>query len=133
MQPRAWVPLGRLWRTETMDKVYSGSRAFSAIGCAVGIHDVQGIRPLPLRLDLRNHSPTGFEWGYGGSGPAQLALALLADVFDDVFALRHYQDFKWEVVAKLRYKGWTLRETEIRLCALVTTSARSRAEVRSML
>ncbi|HMF28341.1 MAG TPA: DUF6166 domain-containing protein, partial [Candidatus Cybelea sp.] len=34
---------------------------------------------LPLRLDLYNHSPDGFEIGYGGSGPAQLALAILAD------------------------------------------------------
>jgi hypothetical protein len=35
--------------------------------------------PLPPRLDLFNHSPAGFDWGYGGSGPAQLALAMLAD------------------------------------------------------
>ena len=35
--------------------------------------------PLPLRLDLFNHSPDGFNWGYGGSGPAQLALAILHD------------------------------------------------------
>src|SRR5467141_965015 len=35
--------------------------------------------PLPLHLEARNHSPTGFAWGYGGSGPAQLALALLID------------------------------------------------------
>jgi len=34
---------------------------------------------LPMRLDLVNHSPSGFEWSYGGSGPAQLALTLLAD------------------------------------------------------
>ena len=26
------------------------------------------------------HSPTGFEWGYGGSGPSDLALNILADV-----------------------------------------------------
>ena len=26
--------------------------------------------PLPPRLDLANKSPSGFEWGYGGSGPA---------------------------------------------------------------
>jgi len=33
-------------------------------------------RPSPApRSDLRNHSPNGFEWGYSGSGPAQLALA----------------------------------------------------------
>ena len=36
-------------------------------------------KPLDSRRDLWNHSPTGFEWGYCGSGPAQLALALLAD------------------------------------------------------
>lgn len=36
-------------------------------------------RALPLRLGVRNHSPTGFSWGYNGSGPAQLALAILCD------------------------------------------------------
>ncbi len=39
------------------------------------------LRPLGPRLDLANHSPDGFSWGYGGSGPAQLALAILADHF----------------------------------------------------
>ena len=34
---------------------------------------------LPSRLDLANHSPDGLNWGYSGSGPAQLALAILAD------------------------------------------------------
>lgn len=34
-------------------------------------------RPLP---HIIAHSPTGFEWGYGGSGPADLSLALVADV-----------------------------------------------------
>jgi hypothetical protein len=34
-------------------------------------------KPLQERLDLWNHSPTGLEWGYAGSGPAQLALALI--------------------------------------------------------
>jgi len=31
---------------------------------------------LEASLKVVNHSPTGFAWGYGGSGPAQLALAL---------------------------------------------------------
>ncbi|MCU4744613.1 DUF6166 domain-containing protein [Natronoglomus mannanivorans] len=34
-------------------------------------------------LEVRNHGPTGFEWGYNGSGPAQLALAILLDYTDD--------------------------------------------------
>lgn len=56
---------------------------------------VQGV-PLKNRTDLRNHSPAGFNWGYGGSGPAQLALSLLADALGDNWALILYQDFKRE-------------------------------------
>jgi hypothetical protein len=66
----------------------------------VTVCDGQKSEPLPLRLDLFNHSPTGFSWGYGGSGPAQLALALLTDALgDDDRALRLHQDFKFKVVA----------------------------------
>ena len=49
-------------------------------------------RPLDPRLDLCSHSPSGFEWGYGGSGPAQLALALLA---------------------RLSFRGWELTGTQM--------------------
>ena len=40
--------------------------------------------PLDLERSLRvaSHSPSGFEWGYAGSGPHQLALAILLDVLD---------------------------------------------------
>lgn len=70
--------------------------------------------PLNARLDLRNHSPTGFEWGYGGSGPAQLALALCCDALgDDARALASYQRFKFGVVAALPKAGWTLTRAEI--------------------
>jgi hypothetical protein len=50
-------------------------------------------RVLPPRLDLANHSPTGLSWGYHGSGCAQLALALLADVYDDERAFLLYERF----------------------------------------
>jgi len=53
-------------------------------------------------LELANHSPSGFEWGYGGSGPAQLALALLLDYTDnEEVALAEYKAFKTEVVSQL--------------------------------
>ena len=29
---------------------------------------------------VKNHSPDGFNWGYGGSGPGQLTLAILLEV-----------------------------------------------------
>jgi Family of unknown function (DUF6166) len=66
----------------------------------VTVCDGQKCQALPLRLDLFNHSPTGFSWGYGGSGPAQLALALLADALgDDYRAIRLHHAFKFKVVA----------------------------------
>lgn len=78
---------------------------------------------LPLRLDLANHSPTGFEWGYGGSGPAQLALAILAHVFshaedqttlNEDLAVHLHQRFKRDVIANLdRKKPWCLKEQDI--------------------
>lgn len=48
-----------------------------------------------------NHSPDGFAWGYGGSGPSQLALAILLCYTSKESATRLYQNFKWDVVAKL--------------------------------
>jgi hypothetical protein len=73
-----------------------------------------GGAPLNPRLDLRNHSPSGLEWGYAGSGPAQLALAILVDHFGDApKALSLYQDFKFAVVARLPQEGWTLTSDQI--------------------
>ena len=62
---------------------------------------------------LRNHSPDGFEWGYCGSGPAQLALALLLDLTGNPdLALDHYQDFKFRYVASWG-KEWSITSWEI--------------------
>jgi hypothetical protein len=70
---------------------------------------------LDPRLDLFDHSPTGLEWGYGGSGPAQTALAVLADFLqDDELAVLLHQKFKWEVIAKLPRKRWSINEPELR-------------------
>ena len=49
-----------------------------------------------------NHSPDGFQWGYEGSGPAQLALAILLDVTGDKErSIRLHQDFKRDKIATL--------------------------------
>ena len=70
--------------------------------------------PLPLRLDLANHSFTGCEWGYCGTGPAQLALALLARATsNDRLALNFHQAFLSEIVAALPNERWTLTQEEI--------------------
>ncbi len=69
--------------------------------------------PLDPRLDLYNHNPTGFEWGCCGSGPAQLALAILADHLDDMQALNLHQRFKWAVIAGLPRHRWILTSGDI--------------------
>jgi len=53
---------------------------------------------LKLSQKYHNHSPDGFNWGYGGSGPAQLALAVMLKLTGKADG---YQDFKSRVIAKL--------------------------------
>lgn len=87
----------------------------------------------PLRHVVR-HSPTGMEWGYGGSGPADLARSILLDYLSRCGAdvrvrampgarpgkrgrerlVDHlYQAFKWEFVAAWPHEGWKLTGEEI--------------------
>jgi hypothetical protein len=95
-------------------KVYQGKR--TPEGCVVTVSE-DGGAPTVLnpRQDLRNHSPTGFEWNYAGSGPAQLALALAADVLgDDERAQDVYQRLKFRLVGRLPHEGWSLSEESLR-------------------
>jgi len=96
-------------------KVYTGKRGRTDALVTVSFEEPAKAYALPLRLDLQSHSPTGFEWGYGGSGAAQLALALLADCLeDDEKALALYQAFKWEVISKLLKPEWRITEAYVR-------------------
>jgi len=97
-------------------KMYTGRRGPQ--GCVVWAIAGNGERkPLNPRQELRNHSPTGFEWGYGGSGPAQLALAILAEhLGNDDAALNLYQDFKWACIAQICGANWSLSSEEIDNC-----------------
>lgn len=96
-----------------MRKTYKGTRHDH--GCIVTVN-VNGIgRMLDPRLDVRNHSPTGMEWGYGGSGPAQLALALLCDALaDEERAVALHQRFKWDVIASIDMDAWVMTNDMIR-------------------
>ena len=102
-------------------KTYIAQRpADDAIGnCVVVVKDA------PRTYALRHvvyHSPTGFEWGYGGSGPADTALSILANYFDEsperreisnTHAWYHHQAFKWHFIAPAPRKGFTLTEQQI--------------------
>ena len=105
--PGAWAP-------ESI--FYVGNRDNGRVG--VNVWDMKGPHCLgeldPCFL-LARHSPTGFEWGYEGSGPAQLALAILAHATNDVVALEHYQAFKRERIARLSQDAvrWQMGAREV--------------------
>jgi hypothetical protein len=61
------------------DKSYQGRRVENELTVTV-VPDVGNRKPL---THVSYHSPDGFEWGYGGSGPADLALAILTDWFEE--------------------------------------------------
>src|SRR5260221_39126 len=65
-------------------KVYHGRR--EEHGCAVDVEEDGEACLLDPRHDLHNHASEDLEWGSFGTGAAQLALALAADVRADALA-----------------------------------------------
>jgi len=119
-------------------KVYVGKRESnneSGMEARVYVQDSDG-KNRRLLQQLFYHSPTGFEWGYGGSGPADLAIAILADFFGETetmpsYVMRKYhpknhvlieqtrawrlhQEFKWAVIANQPNGGFRIDEDDIR-------------------
>ena len=88
-------------------KTYRGGRSLD--GAQVTVDG----RPLDPRYDLKRLSSIGFEWTYEGAGPAQLALALLADhLGDDRRAVQLYDAFMRTVIADLD-NSWELTSADI--------------------
>lgn len=92
-------------------KVYVGKRTNGNVVITIN-GDVE-LSPEPS-YKLRNHSPTGFEYGYRGSGPTQLALALLLDCTGNATtALDYYIDFRDEFINQFAYDGFVIIEMQI--------------------
>ena len=89
-------------------KIYEGNR-YPVV--RVVVRDGTIIYPL---IHVLRHSPDGFEWGYGGSGPADLALSILTDYLgDQEIAYKFYQAFKWAFIALFPHTEWKLSGDEI--------------------
>lgn len=81
-------------------KTYMGKlRAGGVGGQVILVIDNDG--SSKLLLHIVRHSPDGFNWGFGGSGPADTALSILTDCVGNDVANAFYQRFKSEFVA-----GW---------------------------
>lgn len=76
---------------------YAGARGENG---EIKVVRIRNGRQEPLR-HLVLHSPSGFEWGYSGSGPTDLARSIIADVTGDDNPLAAlYQDFKRAFVTR---------------------------------
>lgn len=105
----------------TSERAYVGRRPGRGSAVVeVGWHDPDGLgrrfEPLPHMV---RHSPTGMEWGYGGSGPSDLALSILAHHFGedplkdrDARSNGLYMRFKEEIVSRLPPE-WSLLKSQI--------------------
>lgn len=94
--------------------------------CETGRVYVDGRELSPERsLLVRSHSPDGFAWGYEGSGPAQLALALLLHAgVPERDAEAHYQGLKRQVIARWPTDqdfAWTVDELKRWVANVVKT------------
>jgi hypothetical protein len=90
-------------------------------------------RVVEILFDPRHvrHSPNGFEWGYGGSGPAELARYLTYGVARHIKLPRDqwdgldYQQVKWEVVARVPWDGGVRSAREIYMALGLLEAAQS--------
>lgn len=106
--PRAWPPpppptVGR------DEGAYLGAKG------GPGRNSVEIAEPGRDRRVLYHYvdsSPTGFAWGYGGSGPTDLARSVLADRLGYVPSATVYVDFRDDVIAKLG-ESFTLTFAEV--------------------
>jgi len=118
-------------------KVYRGDVLPEGGDCRIRVIENNASRLLE---HYGYHSPSGFSWGYGGSGPAETALNILADFFGEheTFTLKQikssqkaqrkfhafrrtadgqllYQCFKVQVIARFdQHQSWRFTENDLR-------------------
>lgn len=90
-------------------KMYLGTRAPE-----VRVQVVTDGSCRALRTRDARHSPTGLEWGYAGSGPAELARQLLWDLTGEEPVPALYQAFKARFVEHFPRGAWIMSEDMIR-------------------
>lgn len=77
--------------------------------------DEDGRAVMNVDHSIIAHSPTGMEWGYSGSGPADLALnILIAFEVPSFDATMLHQEFKREFLAGMPREGGTIAPERIR-------------------
>jgi hypothetical protein len=86
----------------------------------------EGGRREPLWHDVL-HSPDGFEWGYAGSGPADLARSMCHHLMGATPAPYIYQYVKADLIAPISTDEWRLPITRV-----LDSIARAKEQSRSV-
>jgi hypothetical protein len=75
---------------------------------------VDGVATANVPHSMVYHSPSGFEWGYAGSGPADLALNILFAVTGDRdLAMKFHQEFKQSFIVGMPEDGGVIEKDRI--------------------
>ena len=103
--------------------IYKGVRIREIVRTAPNVilvnYSENGVAKSERIKHICAHSPDGFEWGYGGSGPADTALSILHDYFrrtnrDLSIIDSIYYHFKNDIIARqndeLRIYGTEIEE-----------------------
>ena len=103
---KTYAPV-REWRPD------AGSNQFGRVWVAPDPED--GREPYPLEHHV-HHSPDGHSWGYGGSGPSELAKDMLWDLLGERPDPSLYQRFKDRFITTLPIDSsdWRIVEDDIR-------------------
>jgi len=96
-------------------------RQKGGISMGRGVFDLslqRGIDGMPIvnvPHAIVRHSPDGFEWGYSGSGPAELALNILSVMVGTEKAQKDglYQQFKRDFISGMSYEGGEIKASDI--------------------
>ena len=103
---RYFLPLA-----DTVKDIHCARTPEGGLRNADGSHLGDPLVDIPQRFVV--HSPTGFEWGYGGSGPADLALNVLGLFVPPPEAWRLHQDFKFAFIGNMPREGGTIVAADV--------------------
>ena len=103
---RSWFPAREIkWLTE--DSYYIGTRSIDGLNVTYA-----GVQ-LPQLIEAHCFCPAGFEWGYDGDAPRQLAFAVLMHrTNDQSLAINLTEKFTKEVISVLD-NAWVLDDAFI--------------------
>lgn len=92
---------------------FTGQRSAPGQDCRVEIVVNGQARELPRHEEVHNHSPSGFSWGFSGSGPAQLALAMCCELVGAERAESVYQTVKERLIAPIKLDTWIITGVQL--------------------